>query len=561
MTAWVEKIPVLALQAAIVLGGVGHCRELGGSGPIGAIWAAEAKSPPPAKPGTPAEVRERIAQLVAQLGDKDYSVRQRAQDELAKLGFLAFDALTAASNHEDFEIASRARYLLRLIRSQWTTEKDPLEVRQILEGYELQGHRERANRIFRLVRLPHGIGVPVVCRLIRFERSELLSDQAAMEILNHEPLDRAGWSRLAQMLRDNLGGSPRPAARWLTVYVQLREHPQTAVEQWSRLAEAEEQAFKKTPERSVPGSAAMLTYLLAGAQARLGSQAKAEETAQRARQLGGTNEPTQLRVRLQTAFALRRRGWFAWAEAEYRRVAEGGPTDHKVFALVHLSEMLHDQGRDERAANARRQALDVIEHVPAQRRGQLNEQLDRNGLEPSEIAARMNYFLACHWESKGDRAKQREFLEKAVRANAEEVDTLIALFQLPGGSPAERAKTNERVKKAVDALRRELSEETDEANAYNQVAWLMGNTQGDLKEALEMAKKAVELAPENDAYLDTLAHVYYARGDYANAVRYQSQAAEINPHSGLIVKELKAFRAAMEQKRGGKTTSGPDRKG
>ena len=172
----------------------------------------------------------------------------------------------------------------------------------------------------------------------------------------------------------------------------------------------------------------------------------------------------------------------------------------------------------------------------------------------------MNYFLACHWEAKGDKAKQRQFLEQAVHANAAEVDTLIALFQ-SGGSPAEREKTNQRVKKAVDVLRRDLDENSDEANAYNQVAWLMGNTQGNLDEALELAKKAIDLAPDNGAYLDTLAHVYFARGDYANAVRYQSRAAEIEPHSGLIVKELKAFRAAMEQKRGGKASSGPDRKG
>jgi len=51
---------------------------------------------------------ERIAKLIRQLGDKDYYVRQRAQEELARTGFEAFDALSTATTDEDLEIASRA---------------------------------------------------------------------------------------------------------------------------------------------------------------------------------------------------------------------------------------------------------------------------------------------------------------------------------------------------------------------------------------------------------------------------------------------------------------------
>src|SRR3972149_5782572 len=60
--------------------------------------------------------QEQIAKLIDQLGDKDYFVRQRAQDELSRLGFEAFDALMAATTNDDLEIASRAKYLLRLMR-------------------------------------------------------------------------------------------------------------------------------------------------------------------------------------------------------------------------------------------------------------------------------------------------------------------------------------------------------------------------------------------------------------------------------------------------------------
>ena len=50
-----------------------------------------------AKPAAEARTKpasaQQIDKLIRQLGDKDYYVRQRAQDELARLGFEAFDAL------------------------------------------------------------------------------------------------------------------------------------------------------------------------------------------------------------------------------------------------------------------------------------------------------------------------------------------------------------------------------------------------------------------------------------------------------------------------------------
>ena len=82
----------------------------------------------------------------------------------------------------------------------------------------------------------------------------------------------------------------------------------------------------------------------------------------------------------------------------------------------------------------------------------------------------MNYFLACHWEKQGDRAKQRQFLKEAIHASSLEVDTLIALFKLPDQTEAERDKTRRLIDKAVLMLRLDIEESPDDANAYNQVA-------------------------------------------------------------------------------------------
>ncbi len=98
--------------------------------------------------------------MVKQLGDDEYNVRQRAQRELERLGFAAFDALTDAEESEDVEVASQARYLTQLIRSHLINERSPPEIRKILgKDYETQQDETvRLARMQQLLELPHGRG-------------------------------------------------------------------------------------------------------------------------------------------------------------------------------------------------------------------------------------------------------------------------------------------------------------------------------------------------------------------------------------------------------------------
>ena len=132
--------------------------------------AAAAKAKEPASP-------EHISKLIRELGNKDYYVRQRAQDELARLGFEAFDALNLAAADEDPEIAFRAKYLLRLMRVEWTTPGDPSEVKKCLRNYESQDALAREGTMRALADLPNGQGVAALCRLARFEKSPLSNRQ------------------------------------------------------------------------------------------------------------------------------------------------------------------------------------------------------------------------------------------------------------------------------------------------------------------------------------------------------------------------------------------------
>jgi HEAT repeat protein len=71
------------------------------------------------KKRTGSERRRRlIGELIEQLGDDDFMVRERASRELTALGAAARAALQQARNHKDAEVASRARSCLEVIRNE-----------------------------------------------------------------------------------------------------------------------------------------------------------------------------------------------------------------------------------------------------------------------------------------------------------------------------------------------------------------------------------------------------------------------------------------------------------
>lgn len=551
--AWAKK-GLLAARMMLALGLL-----IGGL----ASWAAggegKAPAPPPkadkpAKPnekglskGGPAPTEQRIQELIKQLGHDDYAVRQRAQEELSKFGFDAYDQLSAATNDPDLEIANRARYLLRLVRVQWTSENDPPAVKTILQDYEIQSTLVRARKIIMLTRLLKGAGMPAACRLVRFEKMALLSKLTAVEMMRREPAEAAARAQRHAVLRQHLAKSPQPAAVWLATYMRLREDPAAVLPEWTRLIEAEEALLRRSPDQSLPDFVAALIYQQAEIELQQGKTAAAEETARRAREHTTVSRRDRLGSHLNTASGLRERGLFPWAEAEYRYIIARGLSAEWGKAQIGLSEMFHDQGKPLAAAEARQELVQAME----KNRLRGNDVAD---LETTvdDIRARMNYMFACHWEAQGDREKQRKYLDDALQACPSELDTLIACYRLPDQTPEYRRKIAQLIERAAaDLLSKaeDASDSAEEANDYNQYAWLVGNTEGDLAKAQQLCEKALEMSPDNAAYYDTLARVHYARGDLENAVKYQALAHEAEPHSGLIAKQYKLFQEALAKKK------------
>ena len=655
----VLHITGILLLAAVVLGHSGDRLQAGEAAPA-ASPGGKASADEPKKDVPPAAAKDAIGQaeidkLIQQLGDKDYFVRQRAQNELARLSFDAFDALTAATTSDDLEIASRAKYLLRLMRVEWTAKNDPPAVKALLKDYERLPEDSRQERMRALADMPDGKGLMALCRLIRFEKSDVLSKKGIIELLKSRLGREPPKGPKADAIRKLFEKSWRTSGAWMLAWLRLADDPRS-ISRWSEPIQVELSLLQRLPGESsreivvaliryqvawlkkqdqadeatvamrrlidledkgdfdtlselldwlveekawnlVDELAArygsrfqnepMLLYIVAQAQKEQGQADKAEETAHKAFGLNAGREGTgvltryiplnlmnmyrdavvgreemKLLNRYLIAERLIQRGLFDWAKRELEYVvSQGSPTDLTTINVEwSLSEMFHDQGDDMAAANVLDGMLKTVDSknyavLPAR----IASVLDRFYLfrkkSPDKIVERTiaelrarKYFLeASHWETAGDQAKQRQCLESAVKLDPTDIDVLIACYRLPDQTPEYHKRIMDLISQATEDIRVEIAASPENAEYYNQFAWLIANTDGDLDEALRYSQKSLELSPESGGLYDTLGRVYYARGDYENAVKNQQHAAELEPHAGLIARQLDLFKKALEE--------------
>ncbi len=79
------------------------------------------------------------------------------------------------------------------------------------------------------------------------------------------------------------------------------------------------------------------------------------------------------------------------------------------------------------------------------------------------------------------------------------------------------------------------------AALHNQAAWTAAIAGRRLDEALTLGNEAVKLAPESASYIDTLAEVYFARGDREQALVWARKAAAVDLDSKFHEERLQGF--------------------
>ncbi len=298
-----------------------------------------------------------------------------------------------------------------------------------------------------------------------------------------------------------------------------------------------------------------LLYRLAQAQRELQQDELARKSAAAALEL----HPEAFDEHLVTAEMLKDSGLFDWAQKEFELVCNTAPvgSGYDIRARFLLSEMLHDQAQDLAASTTLKAVIDLIE-----KDNQAAEWAAKLRGEVGAVYARMHYFAALHYLEQGEIAKHQSELEKAIAKEPTDADVLIALYRLPSQSVERAANTKKLIDQATEGFREEIHEwrtnldragnQNEEevygrllSTAYNQYAWLVGNTTGDYQEALQYSLRSLELRPGEAGHLDTLGRCYYSVGDLKNAIKSQQEACRIDPHAGQLRRQLEFFQKEL----------------
>jgi tetratricopeptide (TPR) repeat protein len=566
----------------------------------------------------PAVDPSKFPELIERLGNDDYFVREKAQAELAEAGTAAFDALSAAVDaHRDVETLDRIRYLLRLIKVEWTVGTDPPEVVQALLNYGSAEEETRAGKIRSVGRMTDLAATAALCRIVRYDANARLSKLAAVTIITQKPTAGEEADVREKAIKAGVGDSPRPGAAWLRTYLVSRTDADSAVKKFAEEIEAENHVFRQYPQKSSPeilmslwrrqaellkgldrrreAVAAMMQMvaLETGGGDALGeilqwlveneAWGEVDELAARfgpkfagepllayalanARKLQGRNDEAAKIVaatlklnedqltHLRTGRSLRDKGMVEWSEGEYRRAIEIGPAGQMwtLQGQYLLGESLHDRQIDDEAGKVLDDAARDMEAIIARM------QEIPGGRSLSTVRARAHYFHALHFGRKGEGEKRKQHLLEGLGEDQYDAEILIELFRVPDLEPSVRDRVRKLIQESAANYRRQIAASPDDDTPYNQLAWLVSNTEGDFKEAIKASQKSIEIVqkmtdenPKQESlagHLDTLGRCYYAAGEFEDAIKSQKKAIELDPHSQQMKRQLAEFEAAAKKK-------------
>jgi tetratricopeptide (TPR) repeat protein len=220
----------------------------------------------------------------------------------------------------------------------------------------------------------------------------------------------------------------------------------------------------------------------------------------------------------------------------------GGTVGTGAAAALLRTDALVAQGHKEGALAQRVPSSGLPPAALAAKRAEVLLGMDREKEAAAELAK-----LPAGLEGKGQAA---EVYQRAGR-HAEAIPLLVELLAADPSSIELRFRLGaayERSGKeaeATETFRELLRQAPDNSMALNYLGYMWAEKGENLPEALGMIRRALEIDPENAAYIDSLGWVYFRLGDFPHAVEQLEKAAKMLPSDGTVQEHLgDALRAA-----------------
>ncbi len=142
--------------------------------------------------------------------------------------------------------------------------------------------------------------------------------------------------------------------------------------------------------------------------------------------------------------------------------------------------------------------------------------------DPENPGAYFFWGLVQIWEGKNSAAKDNILRAISIKNDEETYYFYLAVAY---------EKLNQ-IDKSIENLKLAINYNKNSGRSYNYLGYLYADKNRDIEEALTLVQKALEIEPENGAYLDSLGWVYYRKGDYLLALKNLLLAEEKLDESG-----------------------------
>ncbi len=545
-----------------------------------------------------AEKQGELDALVARLGSPSAQIREQAGRDIMKFGDSATETLQKALENRDYTISNSARYYLQLLNPGLLRYNDSDKVREILTAYSTFSDSRRAGALYALTLLPPDEALPPLLRIVMHETNVTYARAAAVAVMWNLPCTRIypEWSqpipevlpkypnperwreqnqealakreKLQAEIRQYLESEPEKTVgktlllELFALEYKLRENSaQTAEanlaqkESWARLAELETEFYEEISENPLPEAAEFLkdfTYFASDLLCQVGNVDMGKEYFSQA--ITQYNIPLKvyqysqengrilsILTQYQNIQRLAARGHWEWASHEIYLLNESLNTAEKRRLSSYFVSTLRSIGEYELS-------IDILKKL---RQISFLNSDDSKSLT-AQYTAQIQYYRILEECKKSNYTAAWKIIDEMLEKREIDIDALIlarklALYQ----KDAERENTiNLRIDAELEQLKDKIEnplrfheEKEQVAQHCNTFAWLAGNTNRQLDEALLYAEKSLTLRPDTPGVMDTLATVHFARGEKEKALEIQRKAHQEAPNELDILQNLHRFEA------------------